>query len=155
MPTRGKEVFNKIGCATCHRPSWETKEDNYWAPKITKGRQLPRYRNQKIYPYSDMLQHRLYMKNGIHGSWCRTTPLWGRGLFRANTEQRTGYMTAGPATWSRRSCGMATVARATLLNLLKSSTTFPRRTATRWWNSSILSDPLPLGYTLKFLPGSL
>ena len=20
------------------------------------------------------------MKNGIHGSWCRTTPLWGRGL---------------------------------------------------------------------------
>ena len=82
---RGKEVFNKIGCATCHRPSWETKEDNYWAPTITKGKQLPRYRNQKIYPYTDMLQHRLYMKNGIHGSWCRTTPLWGRGLSRANT----------------------------------------------------------------------
>ena len=82
---RGKEVFNGIGCATCHRASWETKDDNYWAPKITKGRQLPRYRNQKIYPYTDMLQHRLYMKNGIHGSWCRTTPLWGRGLSRANT----------------------------------------------------------------------
>ena len=82
---RGKEVFNGIGCATCHRASWETKDDNYWAPKITKGRQLPRYQKQKIYPYTDMLQHRLYMKNGIHGSWCRTTPLWGRGLSRANT----------------------------------------------------------------------
>lgn len=32
-----------------------------------------------------MLQHRLYMKNGIHGSWCRTTPLWGRGLSLVNT----------------------------------------------------------------------
>ena len=31
------------------------------------------------------VQHRLYMKNGIHGSWCRTTPLWGRGLSQANT----------------------------------------------------------------------
>jgi len=82
---KGKEVFNKIGCATCHRASWETKDDNYWAPAITKGRQLPRYRSQKIYPYTDMIQHRLFMKNGIHGSWCRTTPLWGRGLSRANT----------------------------------------------------------------------
>ena len=32
-----------------------------------------------------MIQHRLYMKNGIHGSWCRTTPLWGRGLSLINT----------------------------------------------------------------------
>ena len=82
---KGKEVFNRIGCATCHRASWDTKDDNYWAPAITKGKQLPRYRDQKIYPYSDMIQHRLFMKNGIHGSWCRTTPLWGRGLSRANT----------------------------------------------------------------------
>ncbi len=82
---KGKEVFNKIGCATCHKASWKTKDDNYWAPAITKGRQLPRYRDQKIYPYTDMIQHRLFMKNGIHGSWCRTTPLWGRGLSRANT----------------------------------------------------------------------
>ncbi len=82
---KGKEVFNKIGCATCHKASWETNDDNYWAPAITKGRQLPRYRDQKIYPYTDMIQHRLFMKNGIHGSWCRTTPLWGRGLSRANT----------------------------------------------------------------------
>ena len=82
---RGKEVFTKIGCATCHRPSWKTKSDNYWAPAVVDGKPLPRYENQTIWPYTDMIQHRLYMKNGIHGSWCRTTPLWGRGLSKANT----------------------------------------------------------------------
>ena len=82
---RGKQVFTEIGCASCHRPSWKTKEDNYWAPAIVGGRQLPRYQEQTIWPYTDMIQHRLYMKNGIHGSWCRTTPLWGRGLSKANT----------------------------------------------------------------------
>ena len=25
------------------------------------------------------------MKNDIHGTWCRTTPLWGRGLSTVNT----------------------------------------------------------------------
>ena len=82
---RGKEVFKQIGCATCHRPSWETKDDNYWEPAILDGKPLPRYEKQKIFPYTDMIQHRLYMKNGIHGSWCRTTPLWGRGLSKVNT----------------------------------------------------------------------
>ncbi len=82
---RGKKLFNQIGCATCHRPSWTTGDDNYWAPASIGGRPLPKYPNQKIYPYSDMLQHRLHMINDIHGSWCRTTPLWGRGLSMANT----------------------------------------------------------------------
>ena len=82
---RGKQVFTEIGCASCHRPSWKTKEDNYWAPAIVSGKPLPRYQEQTIWPYTDMIQHRLYMKNGIHGSWCRTTPLWGRGLSKANT----------------------------------------------------------------------
>ena len=84
---RGKQVFNEIGCAACHRPSWKTTKDDYWSPKIitAQARQLPRYQNQTIWPYTDMIQHRLYMKNGIHGSWCRTTPLWGRGLSLINT----------------------------------------------------------------------
>ena len=84
---RGKELFYQIGCTACHRPSWNTGEDNYWAPAIitSKNLNLPRYKNQTIWPYTDMVQHRLYMKNGIHGSWCRTTPLWGRGLSLANT----------------------------------------------------------------------
>ncbi|MBP3764816.1 MAG: hypothetical protein J6H19_03450 [Bacteroidaceae bacterium] len=84
---RGKQVFMELGCASCHRPKWQTGEDNYWAPAmiVKNGLSLPKYPNQTIYPYTDMLQHRLYMKNGIHGSWCRTTPLWGRGLSRVNT----------------------------------------------------------------------
>lgn len=24
---KGKEVFNRIGCASCHRASWKTKEE--------------------------------------------------------------------------------------------------------------------------------
>ena len=82
---QGKKVFNEIGCATCHRPSWKTGKDNYWAPAITGGKPLPRYPEQVIFPYSDMIQHKLAMKNDIHGSWCRTTPLWGRGLSLVNT----------------------------------------------------------------------
>lgn len=82
---QGKKVFKEIGCATCHRPSWTTGEDNYWAPPIIGSRPLPKYPKQTIYPYSDMIQHKLAMKNDIHGSWCRTTPLWGRGLSLVNT----------------------------------------------------------------------
>lgn len=82
---QGKKVFMQIGCATCHRPSWTTGSDDYWAPACIGGRELPKYPRQKIYPYTDMIQHRLFMKNGIHGSWCRTTPLWGRGLSMINT----------------------------------------------------------------------
>jgi hypothetical protein len=82
---RGKELFSKMGCAQCHRPKWQTREDNYWSPAMNKGKALPRYANQTIYPYSDFIQHRLYMVNDIHGTWCRTTPLWGRGLSQTNT----------------------------------------------------------------------
>ena len=84
---RGKEVFNEIGCQYCHRAKWQTTKDDFWSPGIltTKNLSLPTYKNQTIYPYTDMVQHRLYMKNGIHGSWCRTTPLWGRGLSKINT----------------------------------------------------------------------
>lgn len=81
---QGKKVFMEIGCANCHRPSWKTGSDNYWTPNMIAGKKLPRYANQTIYPYSDMMQHKLYMVNDIHGSWCRTTPLWGRGLAATN-----------------------------------------------------------------------
>lgn len=82
---RGKALFMSMGCANCHRPSWKTGDDNYWVPENIKGRPLPQYAHQTIHPYSDMMQHKLYMKNDIHGSWCRTTPLWGRGLELINT----------------------------------------------------------------------
>jgi len=82
---RGKRLFNEMGCAYCHRPSWTTGADDYGLSKILEGKELPRYAYQKIYPYSDFVQHRLCMKNDIHGSWCRTTPLWGRGLSLINS----------------------------------------------------------------------
>ena len=78
---RGRELFRQIGCASCHRPSWTTGQDDYNDPNLFfKGTELPRYPEQTIWPYSDMMQHRLYMQNDIRGEWCRTTPLWGRGL---------------------------------------------------------------------------
>lgn len=80
---RGKELFTQIGCATCHRPSWTTGDDMFTDPNgfFKDGDpRLPRYPHQKIWPYSDMVQHRLEMKNDIRTGWCRTTPLWGRGL---------------------------------------------------------------------------
>lgn len=83
---RGKEVFYEIGCTACHRPTWTTGPDNYWAPANIRAQgELPRYAGQTIYPYTDMLQHRLFMLNDIRTGWCRTTPLWGRGLSLQNT----------------------------------------------------------------------
>lgn len=82
---RGKKLFYEIGCTSCHRPSWTTGSDEYTGDPMVKDK-LPRYANQKIWPYSDYLQHRLEMVNDIRTGWCRTTPLWGRGL----SEQCTG-----------------------------------------------------------------
>lgn len=82
---RGKELFMNMGCAQCHRPKWKTTNDNYITADKIAGKKLPRYQNQTIFPYSDFVQHKLYMINDIHGSWCRTTPLWGRGLSSINT----------------------------------------------------------------------
>ena len=79
----GKTLFTEIGCATCHRPTWTTGDDVFTDPNgffADGDSRLPRYPNQKIWPYSDMVQHRLFMVNDIRTGWCRTTPLWGRGL---------------------------------------------------------------------------
>ena len=92
---RGKELFTQMGCAQCHRPSWKTGADDMWVDAATKAHArsvgkdvsqiLPRYPHQTIWPYTDMVQHRLFMKNDIRTGWCRTTPLWGRGLSRQLT----------------------------------------------------------------------
>ena len=85
---RGKEVFSQIGCDYCHRPSWTTGNDDIHDPNqffTDPNNQLPRYPNQKIWPYTDMVQHKLHMENDIRTGWCRTTPLWGRGLHRKAT----------------------------------------------------------------------
>ena len=77
----GKALFAELGCATCHRPSWTTGSDEIHDPNLLfTNADMPRYPHQKIWPYTDMVQHRLFMKNDIRTGWCRTTPLWGRGL---------------------------------------------------------------------------
>ena len=45
----------------------------------------PTLQNQTIWPYTDMVQHKLCMENDIRTGWCRTTPLWGRGLHKKAT----------------------------------------------------------------------
>ena len=83
---RGKELFTQIGCDYCHRPSWTTGQDEVRDPnQFPVTVQMPRYPNQKIWPYTDMVQHKLCMENDIRTGWCRTTPLWGRGLHRKAT----------------------------------------------------------------------
>ena len=84
---RGKELFTQIGCDYCHKPSWTTGSDEVRDPNNFKGftAQMPRYPNQTIWPYTDMIQHKLCMVNDIRTGWCRTTPLWGRGLHRKAT----------------------------------------------------------------------
>lgn len=89
---KGKELFEEIGCAYCHRPSWTTGNDDIRDPAkyFTDNSKLPRYPNQKIWPYTDMVQHKLHMESDIRTGWCRTTPLWGRGLH----QRCTGSVTA-------------------------------------------------------------
>lgn len=72
----GEALFNSIGCAVCHTPSWTTADDKSLEPSI---------RNKTIRPYSDWLIH--YMGStgdpivqGAGGDgWIKTPPLWGLG----------------------------------------------------------------------------
>jgi len=84
---RGKELFTQLGCAQCHRPSWTTGSDDIHDPNnsLCDNTNMPRYPYQKIWPYTDMVQHKMMMKNDIRTGWCRTTPLWGRGLSKLVT----------------------------------------------------------------------
>lgn len=81
----GKKLFNEIGCAACHRPTWTTGEDKIRDPYnrfTAEDSRMVRYPKQKIWPYSDLIQHRLFMKNDLRTGWCKTAPLWGRGLMQ-------------------------------------------------------------------------
>ena len=81
---RGKEIFNSIGCASCHRPAYVTHrlEDQ------------PEQSFQLIWPYTDLLLHDMGEGLADHrpearatGYEWRTPPLWGVGL----TEQVSGH----------------------------------------------------------------
>lgn len=82
----GKRLFSELHCDACHRPSWTTGEDHIQDPNLMfSDADMPRYPKQTIWPYTDFVQHRLHMVNDIRTGWCRTTPLWGRGLSKLCT----------------------------------------------------------------------
>ena len=115
---RGKEVFEQIGCTYCHKPSWRTGDDVIRDPArfFVNGREdeLPRYPNQLIWPYSDMVQHKLHMINDIRTGWCRTTRCGDVACTSvAPARPRpTACTTVAPATPSKPSCGMAQASKA-------------------------------------------
>ncbi|WP_434383317.1 di-heme oxidoredictase family protein [Melittangium boletus] len=76
---RGKDVFHRVGCARCHRPSLDTGA----APEH------PELAHQRLWPYTDLLLHDLgedladgYEDYLATGREWRTPPLWGLGLTR-------------------------------------------------------------------------
>jgi CxxC motif-containing protein (DUF1111 family) len=74
---KGKEVFYRIGCASCHQPKFVTGD--------VPGQ--PHLSHQLIWPYTDMLLHDMgegladgRPEGAATGSEWRTPPLWGIGL---------------------------------------------------------------------------
>jgi CxxC motif-containing protein (DUF1111 family) len=74
---RGEQLFDTIGCATCHIPELTTSSLDGW----------PELSNQHIRPFTDLLLHDMgpdladnrpdFLASGAE--W-RTPPLWGLGL---------------------------------------------------------------------------
>lgn len=81
---KGKELFYKIGCASCHQPKFVTGD-------VPGQSHLS---HQLIWPYTDMLLHDMgegladnRPEGAATGSEWRTPPLWGIGL----TETVSGH----------------------------------------------------------------
>lgn len=75
--TRGQALFQEIGCASCHTPTFETSP-------YAKFAEL---RSQTIHPYTDLLLHDMgpeladnLPEGDAAGSEWRTPPLWSIGL---------------------------------------------------------------------------
>ncbi|MGD1848994.1 MAG: di-heme oxidoredictase family protein [Salibacteraceae bacterium] len=77
---QGKNIFNAIGCAKCHTPSFKTGIHD----------RFDNLSNQTIWPYTDLLLHD--MGPGLAdnrpdfkatGQEWRTQPLWGLGLIKS------------------------------------------------------------------------
>ena len=80
---RGQALFAQAQCATCHRPSYVTKEGPF--PRLTSKA----LSGQRIWPYTDLLLHDMGDKLAdgrpdfqASGRQWRTPPLWGTGLIK-------------------------------------------------------------------------
>jgi CxxC motif-containing protein (DUF1111 family) len=90
---RGKQLFNDINCAACHKPKMQTGSSYF----------IPGYANQTIRPYTDLLLHD--MGSGLAdnatdflatGTEWRTPPLWGIGLVET-VNKHTNFLHDGRA----------------------------------------------------------
>ena len=91
--TRGRSVFDELGCAACHRPTLHTSSD---APRRSA-------RSLVLHPYSDLLLHDmgpgLADPAAADPAWSRewrTPPLWGLGRTEA-VSGHTRYLHDGRA----------------------------------------------------------
>lgn len=89
----GKQLFNRLGCASCHRPELHTRADAQ--PSFLA--------KQTIAPYTDLLLHDMGepLSDGrpdfqASGQEWRTPPLWGIGLAETVGEQ-VNYLHDGRA----------------------------------------------------------
>lgn len=84
---RGRQLFNEVGCALCHTPSFHTPGvANPSRPSEEIGPQTVALRGQTVNLYSDLLVHHMgatLADNVVQGNAgpdeFRTTPLWGLG----------------------------------------------------------------------------
>lgn len=84
---RGQALFSQAQCATCHRPSYVTKEghnDGVFPLLTSKA-----LNGQRIAPYTDLLVHDMGERLadgrpdfGANGRQWKTPPLWGTGLIK-------------------------------------------------------------------------
>lgn len=85
--TRGQRLFNEVGCALCHQPSFHTPGTvNPRFPAEEIGPHVPALRGKAVNLYSDLLVHHMgasLADNIVQGNAgpdeFRTTPLWGIG----------------------------------------------------------------------------
>jgi CxxC motif-containing protein (DUF1111 family) len=99
---QGEQVFRKIGCASCHVPSFKTGASLFKALSF-----------KRFFPYGDFLLHDIWTGDGIvqgqaRPEEIRTPPLWGlrvRAPFlhdgRASTLREAVELRAGEAAESR------------------------------------------------------
>ena len=110
--SHGQEVFNEIGCALCHNPSFKTPGvADPVTPAQEIGPHVVALRGKTVNLYSDLLLHHMgatLADNIVQGNAgpdeFRTTPLWGLGqrLFFLHDGRTNDLMVAIQDHFSRR-----------------------------------------------------
>lgn len=90
----GENIFNQIGCASCHVSTFTTAQSDISALS-----------NQTFHPYSDFLLHDMgpllddnYPEGSANGFEWRTPPLWGIGLAKNSQGGQMFLLHDGRAT---------------------------------------------------------